>query len=224
MASGFSDRKSNYSEDPIILYCARNSLNLPQIMWDLYEETKKHPLGFMAGAPEVIQFNQNLMRLIGAKRVLDIGLFTGVSALGAALTIPNDGEVISMDISDAAYNAHGRKIVESSEFSHKIRIELRPGLETLDLLIQKGQEGKFDFAFIDADKQNCMPYYEKCMKLIRSGGIITVDNALQRGRVLNPKDAASIEIDKLNKFVQRDERVDCSLLPIADGLLLIFKR
>jgi len=220
-----SIHKSPDSKDPLVLYCVENSLRLDPILQQLMEETKSHPRRGMAGAPEVIQLNQNLMRSIHAKRVLDIGVFTGISALAAALVIPKDGEVYAMDVTADAYNQHGKKFVDQAQVAHKIHFKVQPALKTLDELIAAGEVGKFDFAFIDALKTEYVDYYERCVKLLRSGGIIAVDNALWGGDVAQePKDESTKAIDRLNKTVHGDDRVNCSLLNVGDGLMLAFKK
>uniref|UniRef100_A0A914DMK9 O-methyltransferase n=1 Tax=Acrobeloides nanus TaxID=290746 RepID=A0A914DMK9_9BILA len=161
----------------------------------------------MLSAPEILQFGKNFIQFIGAKRVLDIGTFTGSSALAWALAVPSDGEVISMDVQHETLNAIGKQIIDKRpEISKKIKFELRPATETLDNLIEKGEAGKFDFAFIDADKINYPIYYTKSMELLRPGGVIFVDNALWHGKVVTEPDGDddTRAIAKCNDLISND--------------------
>uniref|UniRef100_A0A914ZZR7 Uncharacterized protein n=1 Tax=Parascaris univalens TaxID=6257 RepID=A0A914ZZR7_PARUN len=170
--------KSYESDDPIITYCSTISVKQDPTLQKLSENTIKNaPMAMMLGAPEVLQFGQNLIRLTHAKRALDIGTFTGASALAWALALPANGEVISMDINHENLKRYGKEFIDSKpEVSKKINFKLGPAVQTLDSLIAAGESGKWDFAFIDADKINYPNYYEKCVQLLRPGGVILIDN------------------------------------------------
>ena len=184
------------------------------------------PLEFagMQISPEQGQFMALLVRLIGAKRYLEIGTFTGYSALAVALALPGDGQVVACDI-NAEWTAIGRRHWNQAGVANKIDLRLAPAVETLDALIRE-RAAPFDFAFIDADKTNYDNYYERALKLVRRGGIIAIDNVLWNGAVADPKrdDAETRAIDALNRKLRDDERVELSLLPIGDGLTLAMRR
>ena len=165
----------------------------------------------------------NLIRLMSAKRTLEIGTFTGYSALSVALALPEDGEIVACDISKE-WTSIGKQKWEQAGVSHKIDLKLGPAVDTLDTLLQEGQQGSFDFAFIDADKANYPAYYEKCLKLVRKGGVIAIDNVLWGGSVIDSKrnDEDTKAIRELNDFIINDERVSISMVPIGDGLTLAF--
>uniref|UniRef100_F1LDN3 Catechol O-methyltransferase domain-containing protein 1 n=1 Tax=Ascaris suum TaxID=6253 RepID=F1LDN3_ASCSU len=219
--------KSPRSNDPIVKYCTSVSVKQDPILQKLSENTVKNaPMGGMIGAPEVLQFGQNLIRLTHAKRALDIGTFTGASALAWALAVPADGEVISMDINHDNLKRYGKEFIDSKpEVSKKINFRLGPAVQTLDSLIAAGESGKWDFAFIDADKINYPNYYEKCVQLLRPGGIIVIDNALRCGRVIHEnKDDDTKAIDETNHTIASDTRVDNMLLNLGDGAHVVFKK
>uniref|UniRef100_A0A914ZFF4 Uncharacterized protein n=1 Tax=Parascaris univalens TaxID=6257 RepID=A0A914ZFF4_PARUN len=219
--------KSPLSNDPIIKYCISVSVKQDPILQKLSENTVKNaPMGRMIGAPEVLQFGQNLIRLTHAKRALDIGTFTGASALAWALALPADGEVISMDINHENLKRYGKEFIDSKpEVSKKINFKLGPAVQTLDSLIAAGESGKWDFAFIDADKINYPNYYEKCVQLLRPGGVILIDNALWGGSVIfEEKDESAKAIDETNHKIANDTRVDNMLLNLGDGTHVVFKK
>uniref|UniRef100_A0A914PR60 O-methyltransferase n=1 Tax=Panagrolaimus davidi TaxID=227884 RepID=A0A914PR60_9BILA len=182
----------------------------------------------MLGAPEVLQFGKNFIRLIHAKRCLDVGTFTGASALAWALALPADGEVASFDLDHTALNAVGTPIFDKhTEIKQKIKFHLGPAVDALDKLIFDGESGKWDFAFIDADKQNYPKYYEKCMILLRPGGVIFIDNALWSGKVAtDPNNLTEMgkEIDETNKLIAADVQADNMLLNLGDGCHVVFKK
>ncbi|VDM10014.1 unnamed protein product [Wuchereria bancrofti] len=218
--------KSYSTSDPVIQYCTNISVKQDLIEEELREKTmQSHKDYIMVGAPEVLQMGKNMIKLIKAKRVLDIGTFTGSSALAWALALPSDGEIISMDISHESLHITGKAIFEKiPDIARKIDFKLGSALETLDALIASGQSGKWDFAFIDADKENYPNYYERCVQLLRTGGVILIDNALWSGAVTREdKDYATQCIDKTNQLASKDSRVDNLLLTLGDGTHLIFK-
>jgi predicted O-methyltransferase YrrM len=161
---------------------------------------------------------------MGAKRCLEIGTYTGYSALAVALALPQDGTIVCCDISEE-FTAVGKPFWKKAKMDGKIDLRIGPALRTLDELLRK-EEGKFDFVFIDADKGNYLNYYERCLKLVRSGGLIAVDNVLWSGEVANEKatDAQTLALRKFNDAVHRDERVDLAMLPVGDGVTLALKR
>jgi predicted O-methyltransferase YrrM len=214
---GLSDRLYNY--------LLSNSLREPKILAQLRHETAQHPMSQMQIAPDQGQFMALLVQLIGAKKTLDIGVFTGYSALCVALALPEEGKVIACDVSEE-YTAIARRYWEQAGVSHKIELRIAPALETLDQLLAAGQAETFDFAFIDADKTNYGTYYERSLQLIRSGGLIAVDNVLWSGQVADPHvtDHRTDAIRAFNQNLHQDERVTLSMLAIADGLTLALKR
>ena len=176
-------------------------------------------------APEQGAFMAILIRLMGAKRTLEVGTFTGYSALVVAEALPDDGKVIACDVS-AEWTSIAREYWEKAGIAHKIDLRLAPALETLNQLLADGESDSFDFAFIDADKSNYDGYYECCLKLLRTGGLIAIDNVLWNGAVVNDalQDDDTTAIRALNRKVIADDRVDTTLTPIGDGLTLAIKR
>jgi caffeoyl-CoA O-methyltransferase len=180
--------------------------------------------GMQTGADQM-QFLQLLVRLIGARRCIEVGVFTGYSALGVALALPDDGKIIACDVSEE-YTAVAKRYWERAGVSGKIDLYLAPATKTLDDLIRAGEEGRFDFAYIDADKTGYDAYYERCLRLLRANGIITIDNVLWSGEVAKPgaTDEDTLSLRALNEKIGRDRRVDATLLPIGDGLMVVRKR
>lgn len=189
----------------------------------LREETARHPRHNMQIAPDEGQLLQLLVRLLGARRVLEIGTFTGYSALAFAEALPSDGRVVTCDVSEE-YTAIARAAWARAGVADRIELRLGPALDTLASLLAEGHGGSFDLAFIDADKVNYGDYYERSLELVREGGLIAIDNVLWDGRVLAPEDDDTRAIDSLNRRLHRDSRIELSLLPIADGLTLARKR
>ena len=179
----------------------------------------------MQVSPEQGAFMQLLVRLLGARRTLEVGTFTGYSALVVAEALPDDGRLIACDVSEE-WTAIGRPFWERAGVAGKIDLRLQPAVETLDELIAAREAGSFDFAFIDADKANYDAYYERCLMLLRRGGVIGIDNVLWGGRVADERarDEDTRAIRALNLKVNADERVDAAMLPIGDGLTLAVKR
>jgi predicted O-methyltransferase YrrM len=191
----------------------------------LRDATRKHPHGSMQISPEQGQFMSLLVRLIGARRAIEVGVFTGYSALTVALALPDDGRLLACDISDD-YTRVGRPFWQQAGVAHKIDLQIAPALQTLDARLAAGEGGQYDFAFIDADKSGYDGYYERCLKLLRIGGLIAIDNVLWSGDVARPAAAGTdtAALQALNDKLYRDERVDVSMLPIGDGLTLARKR
>ena len=190
---------------------------------ELREETAQLPESVMQICPEQGALMANLIRLMSAKRTIEIGAFTGYSALAVALALPEDGTIIACDISEK-WTDMGKRKWEQAGVAKKIDLRIGPASETLDELIAKGEEASFDFAFIDADKANYLDYYKKCLKLVRKGGVIAIDNVLWSGAVINSKinDEDTKAIRELNDFLAQDGRVSLSMVPIGDGLTLAF--
>ena len=209
--------------------------NLRQYVWqyglrehpalkELRTETEKLPSSMMQICPEQGALMGNLIRLIAAKRTIEVGTYTGYSAMAVALALPDDGEVLACDVSEE-WTSIGKKAWEKAGIAHKINLQLAPASITLDALLAEGKEDSFDFAFIDADKTNYQIYYEQCLKLVRQGGVIVVDNVLWGGAVVDPKreDEDTKAIRKLNQFIATDKRVSPSMIPVGDGLTLSVK-
>ncbi len=200
------------------------SLREPEILTQLRQETAQHPLGMMQIAPEQGQFMALLLQLLGAKKTLEVGVFTGYSTLVVALALPEDGQVVACDVSEE-YTAIAHRYWQKAGVAHKIDLRIAPALETLDQLLAAGQENTFDFAFIDADKSNYDNYYERALKLVRPGGLIAIDNVLWGGQVADSsvQDNRTTAIRELNAKLHQDQRIRLSLVPIADGLTLALK-
>ncbi len=195
------------------------------VLKNLRDETATMEAGGMQISPEQGQFMQFLIKAIGAKRALEVGTFTGYSALVVALALPADGQLVACDVSEE-YTSVGRPYWQQAGVAHKIDLRIGPGVESLQAMIDNGEAGSFDFAFIDADKPNYAAYYELCLKLVRKGGVIGIDNTLWGGRIADQsvQDESTITIRTLNEKIRNDDRVDMSLVPIGDGLMLACKR
>ncbi|MEH1871038.1 class I SAM-dependent methyltransferase [Nostoc sp.] len=218
--------KQSIGLDPQLYnYLLSVSLREPEILLKLRQETASHPRSTMQISPEQGQFMRLLVQLIGAKKTLEVGVFTGYSSLSVALALPADGKIIAADVSEE-FTAIARRYWQEAGVADKIDLRLAPGLETLDHLLATGQAETFDFAFIDADKENYDGYYERSLQLLRPGGLIAIDNVLWSGQVadLQNQDESTQAIRALNEKLYHDERVTLSLVPIADGLTLAIKR
>lgn len=205
-------------------YLQSVSLREPEILTQLRQETAQHPMGRMQIAPEQGQFIALLVQLMGAKKTLEVGVFTGYSSLVVALALPPDGKVVACDVSEE-YTAIARRYWQQAGVADKIDLHIAPALETLERLLAAGQAGTFDFAFIDADKSNYDGYYSLSLQLVRPGGLIAIDNVLWSGRVADPQvqDNRTKKMRALNEKLYQDLRVTVSLVPIADGLTLALK-
>jgi len=211
--------------DTLARYIFEHSVRDHPVLRELREATSSLPMARMQISPEQGQFMQLLAELVGAKRCIEVGVFTGYSSLAVALALPEDGRIVACDVSEE-WTAIARRHWEKAGVAKKIDLRLAPAVETLDALIQAGGEGRYDFAFIDADKERYRDYFERCLRLMRRGGLIALDNTLWSGRVADPavKDADTAAIRALNEFLHHDERVTISLLTIGDGLTLARKR
>jgi len=201
-------------------YLLANSLRETPVQRALRAATSRMPRATMQIAPEQGQFLQLLLKLTGALRCVEIGTFTGYSALAMALALPPGGRIVCCDLSEE-WTSVARKYWARASVSKKIQLKLGPALETLKKL-----KGPFDFAFIDADKANYQNYFERCLKLVRRGGLIAIDNTLWYGRVIDRRDqsADTRAIRAFNRRLRRDRRVELALVPIGDGLTLALKR
>ena len=217
--------KSIGLDEQIYQYLCQVSLREPEILQKLRQETATHPQANMQIAPEQGQFMALLIQLMGAKKALEIGVFTGYSALAVALALPEDGKLIACDISEE-YTAIARRYWQQAGIDSKITLHIAPALTTLEQLLNNGEANTFDFVFIDADKNNYINYYEKSLTLLRPGGLIAVDNVLWDGQVANPENQENLtrSIRQFNDYLTQDERITLSLVPIADGLTLAVKR
>ncbi len=212
-------------DDRLQDYILANSLREPEVLRRLRQETAGLPGAGMQIGPEQGQFMALLVELIGARLTLEIGTFTGYSALVVALALPPGGRVVACDVSEE-YTAVARRYWAEAGVADKIELHLAPARETLDRLLAENRAGSFDFAFIDADKANYNAYYEGALALLRPGGLIAIDNVLWSGKVLEeaPEDPDTQAIQALNATIKDDSRVTISLLPLGDGLTLARKR
>lgn len=206
-------------------YLLSISLREPEILTQLRQETAQHTMSRMQIAPEQGQFMALLVQLMGAKKALEVGVFTGYSSLAVALALPPEGKLVACDLNQE-YTAIARRYWQQAGVADKIEFHLAPAVETLDKLLLQGQAGSFDFAFIDADKSNYEVYYERSLELLRPGGLIAIDNVLWSGKVADSQvqDNSTKAIRALNQKLSQDQRVHLSLVPIADGLTLALKR
>ena len=210
--------------DELYDYLARASLREPTVLARLREETANDPMARMQIAPEQGQFMALLVKLMGARRCIEVGVFTGYSSLWIALALPDNGSILACDVSEA-WTTIAQRYWAEAVVAHKITLKLAPAMTTLDQELASGSAGSYDFAFIDADKSNYLNYYERCLELLRPGGLILVDNVLWSGRVadINDNSEDTVAIRAFNAHVKQDSRVDISLIPIADGLMLCRK-
>jgi caffeoyl-CoA O-methyltransferase len=210
--------------DELYQYLLAISLREPTLLAELRERTRQLPDANMQIAPEQGQFMQLLISLLGARHTLEIGVYTGYSALATALALPADGRLIACDINPES-TAIAQHFWERAGVAQRIELHLRPALDTLGELLATDRAGQFDFAFIDADKQNYGAYFDACLQLLRPGGVIAVDNVLWGGRVIDAaaNDSTTVAIRQFNEKIRCDDRVAISLVPIGDGLTLARK-
>jgi len=206
-------------------YFSRVGVREPPLFTQLREETAKLPMARMQIAPEEGQFLDLLLMMLQPTRCIEVGVFTGYSSMITALALPDDGRLLACDVNEE-WTDIAQRYWKQAGVRSRIDLRIAPALETLDEELAAGNAGSYDFAFIDADKENYVGYYERCLKLIRSGGLIAVDNTLWSGRVadesVNDKDTVAIRA--FNEHVVKDQRVDMCLVPIADGVTLARKR
>jgi predicted O-methyltransferase YrrM len=206
-------------------YVRAVTLREPEVLRRLRDETSVLPRAQMQIPPEQGQFMSLLMRLLGARKTIELGVFTGYSTLSVALALPADGRIVACDVSEE-YTSIARRYWKEAGVADKIDLRLAPGLETLDALLAAGEAGTFDFAFIDADKANYQNYYDRALQLVRRGGVIAIDNVLWHERVIDPAidDEDTVAIRAFNQRLHADERVWISMVTIGDGLTLAMKK
>lgn len=211
--------------DSLYDYLLSVSLREPDLLLKLREETAADPAANMQISPEQGQFMGLLARLMGARRCLEIGVFTGYSSLALALALPDEGRIVACDVSEK-WTSVARRYWGAAGVAHKIDLRLATAMETLDRLLADGESGTFDFAFIDADKESYIGYFERALQLLRPGGLVVADNTLWSGRVADPENAEAdtVALRHFNELLHGDSRVDLSLVPIGDGLSLARKR
>jgi len=217
--------KSIILDDRLYRYLLSVTLREPEPLRELREETSRHPLAGMQIAPEQGQFMALLVELIGARKILEIGVFTGYSSTCMALALPPEGRLIALDLSEE-HTRTARQYWQRAGVADRIELHLGPALDSLDKLLRDGEMGSFDLAFIDADKGNYTAYYERSLELLRPGGLLLIDNVLWSGKVADPsvQDEDTLAIRALNSKIHTDDRVTAVLVPIADGLSLVRKR
>jgi predicted O-methyltransferase YrrM len=211
--------------DSLYDYLIDVSLREPPVLRALRDETLRMSQHSMQIAPEQGQFMSLLARLAGARRCIEVGVFTGYSSLVTALALPDDGRIVACDVSEE-WTSIARRHWRAAGVEHKIDLRLAPALETLDALLAAGEQGSYDLAFVDADKTGYLAYYERCLALLRPGGLVLFDNTLWSGRVADPEvgDDDTVALRHFNECLHRDERIDLCLVPIGDGLTLARKR
>jgi len=206
-------------------YLWEKGLDENPVLKRLREETENHPFALMQICPEQGALMANLVRLISAKKAIEVGTFTGYSALAVALALPEDGYLLACDISEE-FTSIGKPYWEEAGVSENIDLQIAPAIETLKSKIEGGESNTYDFAFIDADKINYLNYYELCLDLIRSGGVIAIDNVLWGGSVIDSArtDDDTKAIREINDFIVTDKRVNISMIPVGDGVTLAVKK
>jgi predicted O-methyltransferase YrrM len=212
-------------DDRTYQYVVNTSVRETEVGRRLREETQTLAQAQMQIGPDQGQFMHLLIQLIGARKTLEVGVFTGYSSLCVATALPDDGKIVACDVSEE-YTSIARRYWKEAGVDQKIDLRLAPALETLDQLLANGEAGTFDFAFIDADKSNYEHYYERSLELLRERGLIAIDNTIWSGRVADESanDEDTVAIRKLNKKLHEDERVTLSMLTVGDGLTLAMKR
>jgi predicted O-methyltransferase YrrM len=212
------------ASDRLFDYIVRVGAREHPVLTRCREETARHPMAQMQIGPDQGAAMALIAQLMGAKRYLEIGTFTGYSALAVALALPADGRIVCCDVSKE-YTDQARRYWEEAGVSAKIELRLAPAVETLDRMISE-REPPFDFVFIDADKPRYDAYYERALKLVRTGGLIALDNMLWSGEVADPanSDESTAAIRALNQKIHDDPRADMAMLALGDGVMLARKR
>ena len=212
--------RAPFLPEAISRYIAEHAVREPQVLRELRKATAPVKWSGMQIGADQGNLLALIVKLMGAKRCLEIGTYTGYSALAVALALPKDGKIICCEISEE-FTAVGRPFWKKAKVEKKIDLRIGPALETLKKL-----KGPFDFVFIDADKGNYLNYYERCLKLVRRGGLIMVDNVLWSGEVANAaaQDDMTVALRRFNDRVHKDQRVDLVMLSVGDGITLARKR
>ncbi|SDF76892.1 Predicted O-methyltransferase YrrM [Limimonas halophila] len=212
-------------DDALTAYVHRVGSRETEVLARLREETAARSDAHMQIAPEQGQVMHLLVELMGARSVIEIGTFTGYSTLWMALAMPSDGQILACDV-DPEATAIGQRAWRQAGVDDRVELRIAPALETLDALLDDGQAGAHDLAFIDADKERYQAYYERCLQLLRPGGLILADNTLWGGSVVDPAktDTATEAIRAFNAKLGEDDRVTLAMTPIGDGLTLARKR
>lgn len=211
-------------DDTLFQYVVDHSVREHPAQAALRAATRSHPHAGMQISPDQGAVMAMLVKLLGARRTIEVGVFTGYSALTVALALPADGRILACDIDDD-YASIGRPHWQAAGVAHKIDLRLAPAVETLDAALAAGEAGQYDFAFIDADKRRYDAYYERCLRLVRPGGLIAIDNVLWSGAVAGPaRDDDTAALQALNDKLLADERIDLAMLAISDGLTLARRR
>ena len=217
--------RNAYIDDRIYRYILDHSLREPPVLENLRKLTQDMPSGVMQVSPDQGQLMALIVKLTGARRIVEVGTFTGYSSTVMALALPDGGSLVACDVS-VEYTDIARQHWQQAGVADKIDLRVGPAADTLSDLLDAGGADTFDIAFIDADKESYGIYYEKCLELLRPGGVIMIDNVLWQGRAADPDidDKDTVAIRHLNAVIHRDQRVDCSLLSVGDGLTLVRKR
>jgi predicted O-methyltransferase YrrM len=212
-------------DERLYQYMLSVSLKEPAVLTQLREETARDPMAVLQIPADQGQFMALLVKLMGARRILEIGTYMGFSALSMALALPEDGYLLACDINREWTNV-ARRYWQKAGVADRIELRIAPALETMDTLLADGQEGCFDLIFIDADKPSYCVYYETGLRLLRSGGLVILDNVLWKGRVADDReqDPDTVALRAINSLIFQDERVDASIIPIGDGMTLARKR
>jgi predicted O-methyltransferase YrrM len=211
-------------DDRLSAYLRSVGVREPEVLQQLRSHNAEYPQGHMQICPEQGQFMAMLVKLISAKYILEVGVFTGYSSLAMALALPDDGRMVACDVS-AEVTDIAQKYWQQAGVAHKIHLRIAPAVDTLQGLLAAGAGGTFDLAFIDADKASYPEYYELCLELVRSGGVILIDNVLWYGRVADPAvtDKRTSILRDLNTKIHQDQRVELVILPIGDGMTVVRK-
>jgi caffeoyl-CoA O-methyltransferase len=217
--------RTNLLPDDVYQYILSVSGRELPVLARLREATAPRPEAEMQISPEQGQFMALLAKLVGARRCIEIGTYTGYSALAVAMVLPADGKLIACDVNDE-FTRVGRPFWKEAGVASKIDLRLQPGLKTLDELLKDGQQDTFDFAFVDADKPSYIQYYEKLLQLVRRGGLICADNTLglSGAPIIRQNSTSAKAMREFNEYIHHDERVDLSMIPIGEGLTLLRRR
>ncbi len=212
-------------DDALYQYVLDVSLRESPVLRELRDKTMQLAQANMQISPEQGQFMALLTRLLGVQRYVEVGVFTGYSSLAVAASMPADGYILACDVSEE-WTSIAQPYWQDAGVEHMIDLRLAPALQTLDAVLAEGQQGSYDFGFIDADKANYQHYYERVLQLLRPGGLVAIDNVLWGGSVIDTdkNDADTAAIREFNLALKDDKRVDISLVPIGDGLTLARKR